>query len=182
MESCPIESLCAWQSLGTEWTAGEWASARAGRPVRKGHRLLQANLTPCFLVKICEEMGRRKVYRVQKRVGGWQRWSFGVHFYFPTPLNKVDESVLKSVGISLTVVSENKHLRLDQLTRVMTSRFTLNTGKVLKFTFLLISINEKFKFKKVLNIVLTLNLSTWCLQFLIYPQTCAFNYRKGVSV
>lgn len=80
------------------------------------------------------------------------------------------------------MVSENKHLRLDQLTRVMTSRFTLNTGKVLKFTFLLISINEKFKFKKVLNIVLTLNLSTWCLQFLIYHQTCAFNYRKGVSV
>lgn len=53
---------------------------------------------------------KEKQYRVWKHVGGWQRWSFGEHFYFPMPLNKVDESVFKSVSIHLTVVSENKCL------------------------------------------------------------------------
>lgn len=66
----------------------------------------------------------------------------------------------------------------------MTSHFTpklykkCNIGKVLKSTFLLISMSEKYKFRRIINTVLTLNLSTWCLQFLIYPQTFAFNYRE----
>lgn len=174
-------SPCALPSLGTEWAAEELGRGGTGQPAEKRHRCLQANLTPCILVKICQEIGRRKVSHVDR----WQRWSFGVHIYFPTPLNKVGESVFKSMCIRLTVVSENKCL--SQLTKVITSYFTLklyckcNTEKVLKCTFLLISINEKFRFRKIFNILLALNLSTWCLQFLIYPQTLAFNYKKGFS-
>lgn len=42
----------------------------------------------------------------------------------------------------------------------------------------MVSINEKSKFREILNIVLALPLFTWCLQFLLHVEAFALNYRK----
>lgn len=55
----------------------------------------------------------------------------------------------------MSLVSENRHLRLNQLPKVMMPGLALrlyrqcNTGEVSKSTFLLISINEKFNLRNV---------------------------------
>lgn len=74
---------------------------------------------------------------------------------------------------------------VDQSNEVMFPLWSLfklyrkyNTRKVLKYTFLLISTNEKFKLRKILNIVFALNLSAPWLQFLIHLEAIVFNYKK----
>lgn len=157
----------------------KWTDRRAsGETTRTSTR----NLTPCSLLKTCQETGRGKMPRVWKHLDGVGL--FGT-FYFQTPLNKVDESILKNVCVSLSLVSENTHLRLNQLPKVMMPDLALrlyrqcNTGEVSKSTFLLISKMESLTSGKLsISIVLPVSLSTHCLLFLMYTEAFSFNYRK----
>lgn len=113
-----------------------------------------------------------------------------VSFYFQTPLNKVGDSIFKSVYIDRMLFSECRHYRLSQWTEAMTRCPTCEiplgyteSGTQERFGVYLsiISINEKPKFRKILNMVLVLTLFTWYLQFLLHIEASAFHHRKHVK-